>query len=102
MKSTLHMDACNSAIPKIGCEGDNFGEDDDEDIKRCLGNIDDARDVGDVCEESLISLLNCLGDLACMDIGTWRDDSCGEVTPDYCGPESAAFCEQCPGVWYAE
>jgi len=95
-------DVCNSGHTILLCEADLFEDSDDEFTKECLGNVEAAGEVGEVCEESLISPLNCLGDLACMDIETSRDDKCGEVTVDYCGPDAADFCEQCPGVWYAE
>jgi len=95
-------DACKSGYSTILCEADFLEDSDDEFTKECLGNVEAASEVSEVCEESLISLLNCLGDLACMDVETWRDDKCGEMTVDFCGPEAAVFCDQCPGVWYAE
>ena len=94
--------ACGSGIPRILCEGDGFEVGYDEVIKHCIENVEEAKEISDLCEESILDLLNCLGNLACMDISTWRDDKCGEMTVDYCGPQAAVFCEQCPGVWYAE
>lgn len=94
--------ACRSANANLRCDLDDFGEDHDEAIKECMEDAEDAGEISEACSDSHLKLLSCLGDLACTNIGTWRVDKCGEVTEDYCGPEAAVFCEQCPGIWYAE
>lgn len=95
-------EACKAGLGRLGCDGDLFDEDNDEEIKGCVEDAEDARAISEECGDSHLELLNCLGGLACTNIGTWRSDKCGEVTPDYCGPEATAFCELCPGIWYVE
>jgi hypothetical protein len=94
---------CEAAYSVILCDGELFEEGRGAAVDRCRDDVRDARRVGDTCEAALLDLLECLGELDyCEDIWSWRDDRCGAMTEGYCGPQAAAFCAACPGVWYAE
>jgi hypothetical protein len=65
-----------------------------------VDHVKDARRVGETCEAALLDLLECIGELSCSTIWSWREDKCGAITEGHCGPHAASFCAECPGVWY--
>lgn len=65
----------------------------------CIGRMDDAQAIGDVCAKTYDGLLDCLAEVECAVINSWESRRGGPL--DYpCKPETDTFLETCSGLWF--
>ncbi len=71
-------------------------------MEGCQDVHDEAKGIGDLCAKAHLAFLECIDtESDCNTIDSWRQDKCG-VDPDtLCAEEAAAFCDACPGLWFA-
>jgi len=100
---SLIEELCEDTVSSIGCGGaEQSPEKFAEGVSLCMDRHDDAKALDTACAEAHVAVLECLGrDSNCNDINEWRLDKCGEEVDTPCATESAAFCEACPGLWFA-
>lgn len=93
---------CSATESNFSCGASQSEEQFDQAVKECQQVQEDAKDISDGCGKAHIAFLECIdSDSDCNTIDNWREDKCGAEADTVCAEEAAAFCEACPGLWFA-